>query len=337
MNSLSSITFERACINDVVPLATAASLIEAGAVVSVAGRAEALAQLPPGTWIGGTTPYVMSAAGGAKLDREHVFLTDFSGLGEARVASYGSDALDRISGDAPADGFALAIIPFKSRCHERFARDAADYPMAFLRPTFGWIAGYDLTEPGSCALSFAGDGMASRDDEVAVLHISLPAGKVPHVELVNLFEPDAHDAIRFPQTSFSPSRAWIGEREVDFAAYVRSRGLEHGALPLVGDFAGARLNASLQSVESDRVELYAPVFPGVTYHFAKPVGDYGAAFAQRLRDMPTDGQLFSCNCILNYVLGNLEGRAIGGFGGPITFGEIAYQLLNQTLVEVRAV
>ena len=28
----------------------------------------------------------------------------------------------------------------------------------------------------------------------------------------------------------------------------------------------------------------------------------------------------------------LEGKKTGAFTGPITFGEIAYQLLNQTLV-----
>jgi hypothetical protein len=41
---------------------------------------------------------------------------------------------------------------------------------------------------------------------------------------------------------------------------------------------------------------------------------------------------FSCNCILNYIYGNLEGKKLAGTAGPITFGEIAYQLLNQTMV-----
>ena len=41
---------------------------------------------------------------------------------------------------------------------------------------------------------------------------------------------------------------------------------------------------------------------------------------------------FSCNCILNYLYSELEGKKTGGITGPITFGEIAYQLLNQTMV-----
>ena len=41
---------------------------------------------------------------------------------------------------------------------------------------------------------------------------------------------------------------------------------------------------------------------------------------------------FSCNCILNYLYGNLEGQQSIPIGGPATFGEIAYVLLNQTMV-----
>ena len=42
--------------------------------------------------------------------------------------------------------------------------------------------------------------------------------------------------------------------------------------------------------------------------------------------------VFTCNCILNYVYSELEGKKTGTLTGPMTFGEIAYQLLNQTIV-----
>lgn len=41
---------------------------------------------------------------------------------------------------------------------------------------------------------------------------------------------------------------------------------------------------------------------------------------------------FACNCILNYLYSELEGKKVPTMLGPMTFGEIAYQLLNQTLV-----
>ena len=65
------------------------------------------------------------------------------------------------------------------------------------------------------------------------------------------------------------------------------------------------------------------------------MGDYAAAFRERLATQDSSGAVMACNCILNFVFGELEGKAIGGVEGPVTFGEIAYQLLNQTMVVVR--
>ena len=82
-----------------------------------------------------------------------------------------------------------------------------------------------------------------------------------------------------------------------------------------------------------RVDFYAPVFDDVEYRIAEPVPDYARSFAQSL---PGDalGARWSCNCILNYLYGGLEGQRTGPITGPMTFGEIAYQLLNQTMVYV---
>lgn len=84
-----------------------------------------------------------------------------------------------------------------------------------------------------------------------------------------------------------------------------------------------------------KVVLYAPVFPGVGYRFAKPVADCGASFRERLGDYNTQGVSFSCNCISNFLFGELEGKSIGELRSPVAFGEIAYQLLNQMLVVLR--
>lgn len=42
--------------------------------------------------------------------------------------------------------------------------------------------------------------------------------------------------------------------------------------------------------------------------------------------------MFSCNCILNYMYAGLEGERPGDMTGPVTFGEIAYVLLTQSMV-----
>jgi hypothetical protein len=92
------------------------------------------------------------------------------------------------------------------------------------------------------------------------------------------------------------------------------------------------INTSFQSVDAARgVQFYAPVFAGMHYKIAAPIEDYATEFRRRVAPRPR-APLFSCNCILNYLYGQLEGKRTEGFVGPITFGEIAYQLVNQTLV-----
>ena len=79
------------------------------------------------------------------------------------------------------------------------------------------------------------------------------------------------------------------------------------------------------------VTFFAPVFTGIDYRLAEPVGDYAASFAAAVERAGVDAA-FACNCILNYRYGELEGKTTGHVIGPITFGEVAYQLVNQTLV-----
>ena len=95
------------------------------------------------------------------------------------------------------------------------------------------------------------------------------------------------------------------------------------------------VNACIKGLNEDgSMDLYGPVFPDVAYRFAAPVGDYVQAFAAQLpaQRQPVD---IAFNCVLNYLYLNLEGKHIPDMLGPMSFGEVAYQLLNQTLVYLR--
>ena len=81
-----------------------------------------------------------------------------------------------------------------------------------------------------------------------------------------------------------------------------------------------------------RVIMWCPIFKGVNYKLSQPVTDYAAEFLKKIPAGVSDSVLFSCNCILNYLYGELEGKKTADIRGPMTLGEIAYQLLNQTLV-----
>jgi hypothetical protein len=102
----------------------------------------------------------------------------------------------------------------------------------------------------------------------------------------------------------------------------------------VADYNGSIVNVSVQRVDeaSGTVKFYAPVFTGVEYKLATPVADYVSAFeAAAGKNVKAD---FSCNCILNYLYAGLEGKRAGDSYGPVAFGEIAHQLLNQTMVRL---
>ena len=325
-------------MNELISVQAASDLIKKGLPLSIAGPESALDQLPQGDWIGGTIPYFMLASGGAVVTDARVFVTDLSSLGSVRIQSYGADELQGICANAPDNGFSIAIIPAGSAAHQRFAAEAANYEGAFLKPTVGWISGVHLSQLGSATPKvYDGRSAQKYENRAVVAYVTLPDERLASVEIVNLFEPDDGDVLRFDSTSFEVDSCEVNGRRVNFAQYIRERRLDGGTLPLVGNFAGAHLNVSLQTVgeAGGKVQLYAPVFTDVDYRFARPVGDYAAAFRARLAQQQADGIVWSCNCILNFLFGDLEGKAIGGLGGPVTFGEIAYQLLNQTLVAVR--
>ncbi len=326
-------------MNELISVAAAAELIRNGVALSIAGTAGALRTLPAGPWIGGTIPYFMVSGGGVVVGDDRVFVTDLSKVGaEVRIACYGPDELARITAEAFDNGFSLTIIPAGGQAHGRFAREATDSADAFLKPTVGWISGIHLDDMGRAhALVFDGRNGREVEDGAVVAHIRLPDDKLASVEIVNIFEQDDGDVLRFDQVGFEATECTVNGERVNLAKYLQTRGATDGRLPLVGDYAGAGINVSFQSIDVDKgqVAFYAPVFTGIDYRLARPVGDYTAEFRRRLAEYDATGAVFSCNCILNFLFGELEGKAIGGVEGPVTFGEIAYQLLNQTMVVVR--
>ena len=325
-------------MNQLISIQEAQDLIQSGKAFSFAGSESVLDQLPPGNWIAGTIPYFMVATGGVVVTEGQVFATDLSSIGTVSIATYDDAHLADISGNAPESGFSLAIIPAGSAAHQSFAAGAANYEHAFLRPTVGWISGVHLSQLGSVTPKvYDGRTATKYENRAVVAYVALADDKLASIEIVNLFEPSDSDVLHFSGTSFEVQDCEVNGVKENFATYIRRKGLENGALPLVGDYSGAFINVSLQTVgeAGGSVTMYAPTFAGIDYRFAKPVGNYAAAFKERIAAQNADGLVISCNCILNFLFGELEGKAIGGLAGPITFGEIAYQLLNQTMVVVR--
>ena len=153
-----------------------------------------------------------------------------------------------------------------------------------------------------------------------------------NINIVNMFQQGSGDTITFTEDGFQTVDARINGVRRNFAEYLAENKIDT-KLPFVADYSGAMINTSFQDVDkvNGKVSFYAPVFHGVDYKVAAPVTDYVGAFERHLPRSTADAIFFSCNCILNYLYSDLEGKRTGNVTGPITFGEIAYQLLNQTL------
>lgn len=325
-------------MNDLMTLEAAGRLIAAGTPCCVAGDEAALRQLPRGQWIGGSIPYFMASTGGV-VARDQVFVTTLPEAARLEVLS--ADEVSRVVSDGPEHGYSIMIVPAGSQAHSRFAQEASTSSEALMKPTVGWVSGVHLSEAATTKpVVFDGRTGQAHDDGIVVARVDLPEERLALVEITNIFEGDGGDVLRFETAGFEASEVLVNGERCNFAEYLKVRGNVDGKLPLVGDFGGASLNASVRHVDvgAGHVTLYAPVFPGIDYRLASPVADYVATFRQRASERNGEGLVFSCNCILNFLYGNFEGQSLGTAPtGPVTFGEIGYQLLNQTLVSLRVI
>lgn len=310
------------------------TMIARGKRLLLAGDEALLKQLPAGSWIGGSIPYFMTEQGGLTTQYMiHVTeLPDF--ISDVSVKVYDAVTLASVYTDMPPNGFSVIIIPAFCATHLDFALHAPEYRGFAIRPLIGWISGVHLNEMGKLLPKvFNGQTKTMLEDGAVVMHVTLPSAKVAEVGILNIFEQSDGDTITFPQSGFSVREAYVNGVSTNFAEYLTKNRLDTD-LPLVADYFGAMVNVSFEHVDlaNQEVKFYAPVFAGVSYKHARPVDNYVEQFTSCIPDHLDKAPAFSCNCILNYVYSELEGKRTGDITGPITFGEVAYQLLNQTMV-----
>lgn len=310
---------------------TVAQWIEEGKTLLLAGDETLLSQLPRGNWIGGTIPYFMSAQGGT-TSRHQIFANELPPETiETRITTYDATTIPHIAQETPETGFCLLIIPCGCPLHYSYAREAATYREMFLKPIIGWIAGVHLEDLGTIQPKvFNGKTGQTFTDQAIAMHVGLPPSKLASINVINIFQQGNGDSLTFPQSGFQIQTCHVNGIPHSFPEYIRTHNI-NTQLPLVANYSGTLVNVSLQKIFPDRVDLYAPVFESVEYRFASPIENYPASFEATLSTISIT-PAFSCNCILNYLYGKLEGQKTASITGPITFGEIACQLLNQTLV-----
>jgi len=308
-------------------------LIKQGNILFLAGNEDVLKKLVKGNWIGGTIPYFMDVKGGC-FNKELIFVTDISDLSsKISIKEYNKSTLKNLTRDRFENGFTQFIIPGFSEIHQFYANEVYSNTEIYDSPLVGWISGIDLQELGKITPKIVNGLTGDFSDKNAIaMHVSLPEDKYASVDIINFFEQGSGDLIYFKEEGFTCQNCLINGKEENLADYLIAKGIDT-KLPLVANYSGAMINISFQNVDKEdhKVTFYAPVRKEIEYKIAKPVVDYVSEFNKVL---PPDISevLFSCNCILNYLYSELEGKSTGNITGPITFGEIAYVLVNQTLV-----
>jgi len=311
----------------------ASELIRGGKRLFVAGDEHLLRSLPRGEWVGGTIPYFMSEDGGLLTDDkvQVTVLPDFVSV--STVELYDTWELERIPAGYKPNGFSYVVIPAFTEVHQKFAKNCSTWSGVFDRPLIGWIAGVDLKNLGKASPKVVhGRTGEVSGSKAAVMHVDLPGHKYAEANIINLFHQGNGDTITFPSAGFEVTECLVNGQQRLFSEYLEA-GKINTQLPLVANYMGAMVNVSIQAVDAKagKVAFYAPVFRGVEYKIANPVGDYEREFRWELARHDIH-PVFTCNCILNYLYANLEGKKTGNIVGPMTFGEIAYMLLNQTMV-----
>ncbi len=311
------------------------SRLDAGSSLVIAGEEELLRRLPRGGWIGGTIPYFMTEDGG-RTSRDLVFVEEIPTSARARQPFvYDTASISLVGEDSPDNGYTILILPAFTRIHQQYALEAPEYPSLFMKVIAGWISGVHLDDLGKkTPKTFNGATGEAFEDRGVALHVELPSTHHAQIGIVNIFEPGEGDIITFPANGFEVGECAVNGERQSFHDYVVRSKIDT-RLPLVANFCGAMINVSIQGLDAaqSKVKLYAPVFEDVSYRFARPVTNYPERFAASIPSNVSN-PVFTCNCVLNYLYGELENRRTGALLGPMTFGEIAYQLVNQTLVHV---
>ncbi len=317
-------------------VAEVSAMLAAGDTLILAAEEAMLAALPRGDWIGGTSPYFMTAEAGGAYARDRIFVQRMPDIASvAWVGMLDRAALPGMATLGPDNGYTILLMPGQSGVHSDFALHGLEWPDMFRRPVVGWVTGV----AGDAAATYRPkvfDGRTGRsaDDAAVVLHVALPDEAFARVDIVNLFVPDMDGPVlTFAEdTGFTVERVLVDGIPARLVDHIAANGIDT-RLPLVADYNGAMINVATAAIDdvSGKVSFFAPVHEGIEYRFARPIGDYPQEFADHL-GTPRGEVAFSCNCILNYLYAGLEGQHTGTMAGPVTFGEIAYMLLTQTMV-----
>ena len=318
--------------NKLYTLEEAKEILGKGQAAIVGAEENLLSQLPTGNWIGGTMPYFMGAEGGT-VSKEKVFLNFLNDPLEInKIKAYEENALSAIFDDYPEWGVSFIILPGFSSCARHYPFVVRASNDVLKSPIIGWTSGVLWEEIGKKTPKVI-DGSTGKlhDNRALVMHCDLPSSITPEIGIINIQEPEG-PYLEFEEEITEVKEAVIDGEKQSIYDYFKSKGMDI-ARPIITDVNGSLINTSILAYndEAKTVTFATPVWPGYKYRISKPLADYEEKFEKEYKAIKEQIH-FNCNCLYNYFFANLEGKKTGDVTGLITFGEVAYLLLNQTMV-----
>jgi len=305
------------------------AMILAGHNLLLAGDDTLLSQLPAGNWIGGSTPYFILYPDNRTTSFEKIFVTQLPEyVTKAEIMEYDETTIKNIFNDGPDNGFTVLILPYSSPVLIDFTLNATHYENFATNPVCGWVSGQPL-DIIYTKKSYTASGIApSLSSEKAVaMHVSLPCTKYAEIHIFNPYIQGDGDDIQFDNDTIVISDAIINGEKRNFADYLREIGNEK-QMPLTGNYSGTMINCAIGPFDGKEVPMAAPVFKYIDYKMGK-IDDTIAG-----PELINDKIVFSVTCFYNFIQPDLCSKYLKKMNGPVVFGEIAYQLVNQTTVYV---
>ncbi len=305
-------------------------LINNNRILLLAGDETQLDQLPQGKWIAGTIPYFIDEAG-CCFNTDVIHVTDITEIVEDfKIVEYDENNIGDVVANEYDNGFTVLILPALQNVMQKFSIEVQNYPNLYNNPLTGWVSGVKYENVGKDTPKVYKGNQKLESSGVA-MHVKLPKNKIARLEIINLYEQGDGDTIRFLEDGYNSQKCLINGKEQSLYDYLTSIGRDD-KLPLVANYSGAQINVSMIFDDENRnAILYAPVFTDVEYKIAKTGSiDYHKEFVEAMKGIDGSTIAFNCNCLMNYFTFDLEGKKIKNVSAPISFGEIAYHLLNQT-------
>ncbi|MDR1601856.1 MAG: hypothetical protein LBS42_05455 [Tannerella sp.] len=298
-----------------------ARMIREGLYLILAGDAEALQQLPAGNWIAGATPCYLSSGVPHEIAKGQLYVNQLPEyVTGVEIKTYDADNLKHIFTEGPDNGFTMLLLPFASEILREYALHSFDYENFGLVPLVGWVAGKgNLWEVLKTDIVMYGPDATAHLNKAVVMHVGLPAGKYAEVHIHSPFKIRPDVTVVFEESTVAPQDALINGERQNLREYMLRHDINF-IHPLIVNLAGINICVTF-IYDTEQLTTMTALFKGVNYYFSE--------LDTQVWEIPQD-RIYALCCL--YYVQNPDPERLCQMTGPVTYGEIGYQMVTQSIV-----